>query len=356
VDVLFNIALPKTFTYRIPQEIQLILQPGQRVLAPLGKRELTGIVARVSDHSDFTACREIVDVLEDIPLVLPELMEFTSWLAEYYLCSWGQTVQLALPRGLEQKSESVVRFHHFPRDDDLLLSGPKRHLLDLVALNSGKSTAYYRKQFGSGSFYHYLHELHEQKFIQIEQRLKKPARSRMLRLVRIGKPIDDKEPILRKHPDLNGVLAALKDQDLSYNDFKALVKLSAPVINRLIHQGFLFIEERAKSYQTGSAYPEEKKEIRLNTEQQRALAVINEFLQRREFKTFLLYGVTGSGKTQVYLEAIKSCLDLGLTAIVLIPEIALTPQTVSRFDNYFPGRAAVFHSKMSRCTSGKYRS
>jgi primosomal protein N' (replication factor Y) len=347
VDVVFNLALPKTFTYRLPQEIQTSLQPGQRVLAPLGKRELTGIVTRLREHSEISDCKEIVDVLEALPLVRPELLEFTAWLAEYYLCSWGQTVQLALPRGMEQKSESVIRLKQFPEDKNLILAGRRQHLFDLIAGNSGKTTTYYRRQFGSGSFYQYLHELHDQDLIQIEQRIKKPARSRMQRLVSVNGTIADADRMLKKNPRLNNILAELKEKKLPYSEFQTRVDLSTAVINRLVRQGVLQIEKTEQLDGSGSVYPEEKKEISLNDEQQKALATITESLQRREFRTFLLYGVTGSGKTQVYLEAIKSCIQRGLTAIVLIPEISLTPQTMRRFDNFFPGRVAVFHSKMS---------
>jgi primosomal protein N' (replication factor Y) len=347
VDVVFNLALAKTFTYLVPQDIQTSLQPGQRVLAPLGKRELTGVVTRILEHSEISDCREIVDVLEAVPLVRPELLEFTAWMAEYYLCSWGQTVQLALPRGIELKSESVIRLKRFPEDKNLILTGRKQQLFDLIAGNSGKATTYYRRQFGSGSFYHYLQELDEQNLIQIEQRLKKPSRPRTQRLVIVDTSIPASDRILKKNPRLNNIFEELKEKKLPYSEFQTRVDLSAAVINRLVRQGVLQIEKSEQLDEFKTSYPEEKKKISLNAEQQKALATITESLQRREFRTFLLYGVTGSGKTQVYLEAIKSCIQRGLTAIVLIPEISLTPQTLRRFENFFPGQVAVFNSKMS---------
>jgi primosomal protein N' (replication factor Y) len=346
-DVVFNLALPKTFTYRMPAEVRNALQPGQRVLVPFGKRELTGIVTRVFDYSDLSGCKEIVDVLEEIPLVRPELLEFTAWLAEYYLCPWGQTIQLTLPRGLEQKSESIIRFKYFPEDKNLILSERQQHLLDLIAGNSGKSTIYYRRQFGSGSFYHYLHELHTLGLIQVEQRIKKPARPQEQRFVSIHKTVKSSDRILKKHPHLNRVLQEIKGKTLLFSDFKARLDLSPAVINRLGREGILTIERRQRVSENQSPYPEEKKWIVPNAEQQAALAAIKEFLRQQEFHVFLLYGITGSGKTQVYLEAIKICVYLGRTAIVLIPEISLTPQTVQRFENFFPGQVAVFHSKMS---------
>jgi len=347
VDVIFNIALPKTFTYRIPAEILNSPQPGQRVLAPFGNREITGIVTRVFDHSTIADCKEIVDILEEFPLVRQELLEFTAWLAEYYLCPWGQAIQLALPRGMEQKSESMVHLKQFPEDKNQVLSERRQFLFDLIAGNSGKTSTYYRRQFGSGSFYHYLHELQNLDLIQIEQRIKKPPRRKEQLWVTIHQTVENSDRVLKKHPGLNNLLEEVKGKKLLFSEFKERSVLSAAVINRLARAGTIKIEKKLLPVQIHSYYPEEKKAIVLNAEQKHALSAIKESLQRHEFRVYLLLGVTGSGKTQVYLETIKICIQQGLTAIVLIPEISLTPQTVQRFENFFPGQVAVFHSKMS---------
>jgi len=347
VDVIFNLVLPRTFTYCVPEDLNISLAPGQRVLAPFGKREITGIITRISGQSNLPKCKEIIDVLEDIPLVRGELLKLTEWLAEYYLCSWGQAVQLALPRGLEQKSERLVHLKNFPEDRNLILTERMQFLFDLIASDSGRTTTHYRKQFGTGSFYHFLATLCNKDLIQVEQRIKKPPRQKEQVFITTHKMTGDSDRILKKHPRINQILEELTGTSLLQSEFMERVGLSPGVVKRLAGQGILGIEKKAFRYEFKSRYPEEKKQILLNEEQQKVLNTIHASLDTGEFKVFLLYGITGSGKTQVYLEAIKYGIEKGRSAIVLIPEISLTPQTVQRFENFFPGQVAVFHSKMS---------
>ena len=108
VDVVFNLSIERVFTYIIPPEIQSTISVGQRVLAPFGNRELTGIVIKVSEQDPGIKCKEIVDVLDEKPLIRKELLELSRWMSDYYLASWGSTLQIVLPKGLDRKSNVIV--------------------------------------------------------------------------------------------------------------------------------------------------------------------------------------------------------------------------------------------------------
>ena len=97
-EVVFNLPLNHSFTYRIPKVFNNI-KPGHRVYVPFGKRVITGVVVVIKDKSTFKSVKDIVDVLDEAPLLKPELIELTRWISDYYMSSWGQAVQLALPKG-----------------------------------------------------------------------------------------------------------------------------------------------------------------------------------------------------------------------------------------------------------------
>ena len=110
VEIVFNLQIEKSFTYRIPPEFSNDISVGQRVLAPFGRRELTGIIVIILDSVPGIECKDIIDILDDKPLISPELLQLTQWMAEYYMCSWGQALNLTLPKGLDKKSDIFLFF------------------------------------------------------------------------------------------------------------------------------------------------------------------------------------------------------------------------------------------------------
>ncbi|MCK4559316.1 MAG: primosomal protein N' [Calditrichia bacterium] len=348
VDVVFNLSIEKSFTYKVPPEILSEISVGQRVLAPFGKRELTGIVINVTDRDPGIKCKDIIDVLDEKPLISKDMLDLTRWMSEYYLASWGSTLQITLPKGLDRKSNVYVDIIEDENSDLVELTENQRHLYDLIDREPGKTTYYYRKKFGTGSFDYNLRVLEEKYLIDRRKKISaERVRKKLIRNFTVSEDISEKFSGLRKSDELQTLLLPLKGRTLSSNEFSQQTGLSPGRIKTLLKRGILTISESEMYREYFQGYQEKQEKITLNNDQQLVLAEVNKAIRKSSFNVFLLHGVTGSGKTQIYLESIKSVLQQNKSAIVLIPEISLTPQTVGRFKNYFPDLICVFNSRMS---------
>lgn len=347
-DVIFNLRIDKSFTYKIPNKIALAVQSGQRVLAPFGKRELTGIIVHLTDSKPTIECKDIIDVLDEKPLLNQEMLRFTQWVSQYYLSSWGSTCQLALPKGLDKKSNIFVHLNEVESSELHNLTVNQRHLFDIIYANPGKTTIFYKKKFGSASFYTYLRILEKHNLIVLHKEVStQRVQKKMVRSLFIKKDLIDKLRGMRYTADLIEILRPLAGKTVLYSDFRSQTDLSVARIKRLISLGVISVSETEDFRSFESEYSERVKKINLNPDQIAAVQTIITSIKNDNYNVFLLFGVTGSGKTQVYLESIKVALDNHKSVIVLIPEISLTPQTVARFRNFFGQSVHVFHSRMS---------
>jgi len=347
-QVVFNIAVPRTFTYRIPGIFKSVVKPGVPILAPFGKRELTGLVVACSDQTNIPNCKDIIDITEGEPLVSAELLDLTSWMAEYYNCAWGQSVQLALPRGLQQKSVLKIQPADPVPPELNELPESQRQLFDIIFRDPGRDSKYYRQRYGSGSFYYALQELHKKGIVHLSQSLSEVRASRTYeQVIVLPEIIPDNFEGLRGSDPVQVFLKNNAGKKFGFDKFCELSGLTRSRIKTLEARGIIRIEKREKIRTSEFAYQEEKRDIELNSDQQKALEAIKHRLSQGLYGAFLLHGVTGSGKTQVYIESIRMALMQGKRAVVLIPEISLTPQTMRRFENEFPGQVAVFHSRLS---------
>ncbi len=155
-EVVFNLPIYHAFTYHIPESFTYIT-PGYRVLAPFGKRTITGIVTDVKEKSTLTNVKSIVDVLDEQALIQPRAMDLARWMSAYYMASLGQTLQLFIPKGLEAHDEELLFL--VEEDPQIKLGERQKQLYMLIGENPGKSKGWYRKKMGYGSFYSVLNRL-----------------------------------------------------------------------------------------------------------------------------------------------------------------------------------------------------
>lgn len=375
VDVALPIPFSRLFTYQIAGEYENPDAPlvGRRVLVPFGKRILTGIIVRIAENPqahDFEI-RPVLEVLDTLPVFSKQMLRFTQWVADYYFCSWGEVLKSALPEGLTP--ESVVRVlptRQIRQEEieQLKRRAPKRAAIleELLRHPEGVSIRYLRRHFREESLDTHLFLLKEQGYIEQVQELKSEARAKRQKAIALDPELlSDSETfrqvienIERSAPKQALLLSAVylrqyhnPDEPVLIADILKEVNVSASAVKALVSKGYLIEYEadilRTSEPEQPTLAPRNEIDIPLTVEQQHAEERILEAVDRSEFKTFLLYGVTASGKTVVYFRAIQRVLEQGKTTLFLVPEIALTPQLIDRFKKAFSDHIAVYHSRMS---------
>ena len=320
IDVIFNINNYDAFTYSVPEEITTLPLAGQRVLAPFGNRILTGIIINVKSETHVKRIKEIIDILDEDPLISSEMLQLMSWMSEYYLSPPGQTIQAALPKGIERRSEVYATPEEGIDPDSAPLTDKQRFLYDIIARDPGMTLKYYREKFGVGAVNHFVKVLENKGLIKTQIKISgTKVRPVNRKLIRINDEFPADVSGLRNQEKVFAILNQIKGKNFSVPDFLSHTGFSRSRITTLEKFGLLHVSDIEITRSTKFAYNEKQKKIVLNSSQKSALSRIKDLVVNEKFKVFLVHGVTGSGKTQIYLEAIKSTLNKGKTAIVLIP-------------------------------------
>ncbi len=364
-DVMLPVPVPKLFTYRIPFEWNDHVGVGFRVVVQFGKKKvLTGVVAAIhrTPPVEYEA-KYILDVLDENPVVNERQLELFPWMADYYLCTQGEVLNAALPSGLKLHSESKIQlnpdFH--PEYNDEEFTAREQQLLTAL---SGKKVLSYSEVADVLHIKTYLpviKSLIRKGAILIFEELRDkytPKKEKYVRLRKeylAEKALEQLMKQLERRPgQLEVLLAYLRDvpvfRDPERND-KGLKQrkileagLSPSSLKTLIKNGiFELFEVHIPRYLTGIS--EMNADFTLSDEQEDTRRSIMEQLERHQ--TVLLYGVTGSGKTEIYIELIREVLAQGGQVLYLLPEIALTTQIVSRLRQVFSDVLGVYHSRYS---------
>lgn len=343
----------RTFTYSLPPRLVGRVRVGSYVRVPLGRQRLGGyVVALTTERPDFRL-RDIENLLLDEPVFGPAELELARRIAEVYFCALPSALRLILPPGAARKPEQTVVLTEAGRaaaEAGTLARAPRQQavLAALVAAGGEKERGRLEREAGLGAGAgSVLRSLEERGLIGLVRHLKRsgagPVSRRSVRL-RIAPERAEQAAaeLAQRAPRQAAIL-----RDLIERESVPLSELSYPSVQGLAERGLVEVYDQARlrrpsdvSYEQPAARPVP------TPAQQEALARVEEALERRRYWGALLHGVTGSGKTEVYLGAIEQTLARGRSAIVLVPEISLTPQTVGRFAARFGDRIAVLHSSL----------
>jgi len=286
-EIVLNRPMRQSYHYRLPAELRESLTIGKRVYVPFGRQEqAVGYCVGFADEVEIpeSKLKDVLSVIDDEPLLSPTMLELTRQVAEHYCCSWGETIQAALPAGVRKPASA-------------------RTIRIVRLLSSREQVA---------------------KYVQ-EHR---------------GHRLDKRARVLR-------VLAEEIQGDITPFELAGMCAVSRSIIDALRKEGHVDYEERPVDRDPLAGDSEEKQSpIKLNEEQRAALDLILENLRAEQFGVILVQGVTASGKTEIYLQAIDEVARNGQQAIVMVPEIALTPQMVQRFRARFEN-VAVLHSRQT---------
>jgi len=345
----------RTFSYSIPP--QYTLEPGQMVWIPFGSRVTQGIVVGLAAPPQVEVTRDIIAPIEPSPLVDEVHMKLARWLSEYYFCSLFNAMSLMLPPGFEGQVRFQILSGDTPRNADTLGSMPPQtlHALETLTGDSRVKEADFVKLLGRGG---------ERELVRLidkgllSRRVDIPAPGLSPRhscnLFAIEEPDAEQEPKVdanRLPQRQSNLLQAVRSAPGGYPITLANKEFGWGVGNALVEKGLAGLEwirtESAPVAQTEQKHSGPR--LVLTQSQENALASITQALDdpARSPRSFLLHGVTGSGKTEVYLQAIQNVVHRGEQAIFLVPEISMTPQTLERVGSRFPGRVALLHSRLT---------
>ncbi|MFA4839160.1 MAG: primosomal protein N' [Candidatus Neomarinimicrobiota bacterium] len=355
VDVCFPIALRRSFSYQVPKEWAVELFPGQRVVAPLRKTAAVGYILRIySRKPEGFETKDILEIIDFQPVFPSELFTFLQKVSEYYLSPFGKVLSAAIPPEYQtQKSRklAVVRdaeseipleyealYRKIEEKGEILLSGLK-HTFDNEILRKGVALL---KRLGLITEYPVFHQRHQRGLIEKSIHLAPDFSTTPEALSAMQK----------KSPRQWELLDALLKQngEMSGKEMKAF---SPACIQALAGKGIISVRQTDVSLdRLWSEFNEKKKDISLMPEQESAFQIMKTAVDAGKFSPFLLEGVTGSGKTEVYIRLIEYALSIGKSAIVLVPEITLTTHLAARFRGAFQDKIAIWHSQLGQAQRG----
>jgi primosomal protein N' (replication factor Y) len=356
------VALPGidgAFSYLIPSALKSQVVPGVRVLIPFRSRRVTGFVTEVSEEARENATRSIEQTLDNGPALNAELLRVTKWVSEYYLSPWGDAMRAAIPGGID--AEDQFKFCLGERAASQLQldeSGFPREVQDLLdALQENPLTArQVKKNFALNPDGAEIRGLKQRGLIEYRAFLQGPRVNelieRVLHLTDVARDALADESLFAQVRTKSGqrLIRELRDGGEEGVTRSSLLKGASKnrreALSELLAQKLVREERRVVSRWKPDAlngFPSERI-ASLTDAQSAALERLSGSLETKRYEAFLLFGVTGSGKTRVYIEAIERALSLGRTALVLVPEIALTPQLWGRFRAAFGERVAIQHS------------
>ena len=359
VSVNSPIARRQAFSYSIPSNLSVDV--GQGVWVPFGDKLFQGVVLELSPYPSVEETRELVDVIDPHPLLSPSYVSLARGISEYYLSPLFDAVALMLPPGFERKVVTFISISSTaPEMDTSSLTQPQRQVIDLSRRLGKVSLGELEKALGKKKAQAAVSQLVKRGLVirsyELEPIRVKPKEELYIDLA--VTPDEARQEVARLHEKRAFKQAILLEfliqqpKPVPWAEARRQVKCDKAVAGALLSKGLVKIQ-KVEVKREPISYKEIalSSPLTLTSAQTSALEQIKSALHNGAVghspAVFLLHGVTGSGKTEIYLQALAEVVKLGKRGIVLVSEIALTPQTIERFASRFPHRVAVLHSKLS---------
>jgi primosomal protein N' (replication factor Y) len=363
-EVAVPLHVNRTFTYRLPIALQHDARLGSRLLVPFGRKRLTGYIVALlptlDPASDLTDAdiKDAEELLDAEPLLTPEVLEITRWVAEYYAAPWGEVLKAALPAGLNATIEQILTIKAEGRDELARLpinrtATAKARALRLIADNEQlplRTLARYIGETRAGTI---ARDLERAGWIKLTHRARSvTAKAKRRKAVLLLPPeehlaTETARPLTKAQ---QRIVETLIDEggEMAFTDLLEAADASASTIQTLEKRRIVevFVRNVRRDPLAAARLPEIE-EIELTKAQVAALKEIERPLAENRYAAFLLHGVTGSGKTEIYIRAMRAALQRGRSAMMLVPEIALTPVFSRRLRAHFGDQVAIFHSSLT---------
>jgi len=348
-------ALSQLFTYRVPDALQSATRVGAQVLVPFGPRTVVGVVARLRDDTDREGLKDVEVVLEDVPVLPEEAFRLARWMAEHYLCELGDALRAFLPEGMNYRAGRTFRLTAATVPDSIRAHADAGPIVEcLERAGAEVKLPALRRLLPAKRVARGLRLLKSRSLVAERATLLRPrARARQIRLLELALGPDDlarccEERSSRAPAQVACLRASADAGPVRASELARRAGVSTSTVQALLKQGLLRAHwTPLRRMPWPDAVAQVSPPPALTPEQRSAVRDIAAAVDARRADSFLLFGVTASGKTEVFLRVIDRVLEHGRQAIILMPEISLTAQALGIYRARFGDRVAILHSRLS---------
>ncbi len=349
VTVAVPLPVEKTFSYIMPQGLTPMVRIGCRVLVPFKNRKIEAYVLDIHTKTiPGQDLKEVIEVIDQEPLFPESMVPFFRWISDYYVFPMGQVIERCLPGGLKRTSVKTATVTEKGTEvfENNQIKGEEREILAWILANKNKPIPWPRSK---------LERLIRNEWIMLEESMSRPKTGPLMRkFVRIKNNTLSKSRLteivdtLRAKNEFEFLQRILEAGQIVATNLAKEFPNSAYLIKKWVHKGILeYFDAPVYRSPTGIILPIQEKILELSTHQKMAVQKISSLIERGGFSVCLLYGVTGSGKTEVYINAVQQTIANGKQAIIMVPEIALAMYMEAVIRARLKHRVAVYHSGMA---------
>ena len=355
-EIILPLALPTIYTYAVPVHLIQLAQPGCRAEVVFGKnKKYAGIIKTIIQTKPAYKTKPILNVLDDSPMLYPQQLQLWKWMSDYYMCSEGEVMAAALPANFKLSSETVLIYNEEIGDDFSNLSGEEFLVAEALLMKKQLQLTEVQQILDATHVYPVIKKLIDKKICFAWEELTERYKIKLEKYVLLNPRFDNDESLSKILNDWKGapkqmelLLAYLHLQktagDVIQTALLTKAGATAAQLKGLCDKQILLVEKR--SIDRIKSLPKNiQLDFELSEMQQDCLAKTRELF--KEKSVCLLHGVTGSGKTQLYIKLIEEYFSKGMQVLYLLPEIALTAQIIRRLQKHFGGNIAIYHSKFN---------
>ena len=349
-----SLQVDKPFTYILDGDFLSWVKAGMRVVVPFGRgnKLIKGIIIDIKDNFDESyQLKKIVDILDDKPLISEDLIELSLWISDRYLSSYRDSLRLVLPPGDFKKINTFINLIN--NEANLEIGEEEKKILSYLKKNERVLLSKLKKDLNITNISKVLNNLEQEKIIETEIDIKTTIEKKYEKWVKLketNKSLKELHEFIgnRAKKQRKIIEFLFTNKDISFKELSGKLNTTLATVRALEDKDLLYIYDKEVNREAIKSNIDKYKKHKLSKNQEVIFKEISSsFLDKRKKRKFLIRGITGSGKTEIYLQLVEEMIKLNKESIILVPEISLTPQTIDRFVGRFGDLVAVLHSKLS---------
>lgn len=355
-DVVLPLAIQRELTYSIPQNLKDKIALGLRVEVSLKSKLYSGLVIKIHQEEPVYRVKSVISVLDEQQIIFEQQLALWQWMASYYCCTLGEVMSVALPSGLKLSSETRLIHNEQINLGDFELSDDEYLVSEALQIQKELTIQLIQDILNKKTVYPIIRSLLDKRILFIKEELIEKFKPKKIEIVELNKEYEGSQgniealDLVRRSDKQTRALLSLFDLSrknvvVSKASIREMSGVDGTVVNALCKKGIVLIEKKEISRLRGDSRPQRPREIELSEDQQSIAHQLTKGTDQALIH--LLHGVTGSGKTSIYISLIKETIKSGGQVLYLIPEIALTSQIVERLEAVFDKDLLVYHSKIN---------